>query len=137
MGRINAVAPMNFLTKKKPTTKLEDRKGMKVATGGGVMAHIIKGLGAVSVITPPTDFYTGFQRGLFDAVLTMDAGVINFRVHEIGEYRTVVKLTTQIIEPCINKKFFDGLPKDLKKDILQLEQERKPDRFPNLYRACM
>lgn len=137
VGRINALGTHHLLTKKKPIRRLEDLKGLKVACGGGVMAQIIKSLGAVPVITPPTGFYTGFQRGLFDAVLTMDAGVINFRVHEIGKYRTEVGLTTQIIESCINKEYFDGLPKDLQKVFYNwLRRGNQTDSQIYIERGC-
>ncbi len=49
-----------------------------------------------------------------DGFLNHDAFMVNFRVHEMGKYRTEVRLTNSSMEYSVSKKFFDGLPADLK-----------------------
>jgi len=105
--------PYNLLSKK-PIRKLEDLKGLKIRSGGGVMAETVKRLGAVPVMVPASEFYTAFQRGVFDAQLSHDGGFVVFRTYEIGKYRTVIKLSSPANEYILNKKTFDKLPPDLK-----------------------
>jgi TRAP-type C4-dicarboxylate transport system substrate-binding protein len=113
LAGIQVTRPYHLLSKK-PIRKLEDVKGLKIRSGGGIMADIVKALGAIPVMLPASEFYTGFQRGVFDAILSHDTGFVVFRVNEIGKYVTELFITQGNTEFALNKKFFDGLPRDLK-----------------------
>ena len=108
------LTPPGILLTKKPVRNLEDLKGMKIFSGGGVFAEYTKALGAVPVMLLPAEFYDAFQKGVVDGFLNHDAFMVNFRVHEMGKYRTEVRLTNSSMEYSVSKKFFDGLPADLK-----------------------
>jgi TRAP-type C4-dicarboxylate transport system substrate-binding protein len=113
LAGIQVTKPYHLLAKK-PIRRLEDLKGMKIRSGGGIMADIVKALGAMPVMLPASEFYTGFQRGVFDAILSHDTGFVVFRVNEIGKYVTELSITQGNTEFALNKKFFDQLPPDLK-----------------------
>jgi TRAP-type C4-dicarboxylate transport system substrate-binding protein len=113
MGFINNTPPHVLLTKK-PVRKLEDLKGLKIFSGGGIFAELTKSLGAVPVMLMPAEFYDAFSKGVVDGFLGHDAFMTNFRVYEMGKYRTEVRLTSNSMEYAVSKKFFDGLPADLK-----------------------
>jgi TRAP-type C4-dicarboxylate transport system substrate-binding protein len=108
------VTPPHVLLTKKPVRNLEDLKGMKIFSGGGIFAEYTKALGAVPVMLMPSEFYDAFSKGVVDGFLNHDAFMTNFRVHEMGKYRTEVRLTNVSMEYSVSKKFFDGLPSDLK-----------------------
>ena len=114
LAGIQMTAPYHLLSLK-PIKKVEEVKGMKIRSGGGIMGDVVKSLGAVPVMVPASEFYTAFQRGVFDAILSHDAGFIVFRTYEIGKFKTILYLTTANTEYALNKKFFDGLPPDLKR----------------------
>jgi TRAP-type C4-dicarboxylate transport system substrate-binding protein len=113
LAGIQVTKPFHLLSKK-PIRKLEELKGMKVRSTGGIMADIVQALGAVPVMLPASEYYTGFQRGVFDAILSHDTGFVVFRVNEIGKYVTELNITQGNTEFALNKKFFDQLPPDLK-----------------------
>jgi TRAP-type C4-dicarboxylate transport system substrate-binding protein len=48
-------------------------------------------------------------------VLTTQQDHVAFRDHELGKYLTLVGAYTIPVPTCMNKKAFDGLPKDLKR----------------------
>jgi TRAP-type C4-dicarboxylate transport system substrate-binding protein len=108
------VTPPHVLLTKKPVRNLEDLKGMKIFAGGGIYAEYTKALGAVPVMLMPAEFYDAFQKGVVDGFMNHDAFMTNFRVHEMGKFRTEVRLTNVSMEYSVSKKFFDGLPADLK-----------------------
>lgn len=110
------------LISKKPIRKLEDLKGMKIMTGGGIFAEIVKKLGAVPVMVTTADAYSAFQGGIVDAALLYDAGFTSFRLHEVGKYRTVLELSLSSNPYCLNRKTFDAMPPDMKKLLYRLER---------------
>jgi TRAP-type C4-dicarboxylate transport system substrate-binding protein len=113
MGFMNMTPPHILLTKK-PVRTLEDLKGLKIFSGGGIFGELTKALGAVPVMLMPSEFYDAFSKGVVDGFLGHDAFMTNFRVYEMGKFRTEVRLISNSMEYAVSKKFFDGLPSDLK-----------------------
>lgn len=114
LGDFHTTSPTHILSKK-PIRKLEDLKGMKIRTSGGVTSDILKRLGGVPIFLPTPEIYNAFQRGVLDGVLTTQQDHVAFRDHELGKYLTLVGAYTIPVPTCMNKKAFDGLPKDLKR----------------------
>jgi TRAP-type C4-dicarboxylate transport system substrate-binding protein len=121
LANCHTISPYHLLSKK-PIRKIEDLKGMKVRSGGGSVAEMVRRLGAVPVLITTAEVYSAFQRGTVDAVLLYDSGFTSFRLHEIGKYRTVLGLNLAATPYCLNRKTFDGLPKDLKRLFYNLER---------------
>ena len=113
LGDFHTTSPTHILTKK-PVRKLEDLKGMKIRTSGGVTSEILKRLGGVPVFLPSPEVYTSFQRGVLDGVLTTKQDQAAWRTHEIGKFITLMGAYTIPVPTILNRKTFDGLPKDLK-----------------------
>jgi TRAP-type C4-dicarboxylate transport system substrate-binding protein len=112
----------NLITSKKAVRKLEDLKGMKIRSSGGTSSKMLKRLGAVPVSLPASEAYSAFQRGIVDGVCFYDAGIVSYRVHEIGQYLTEVKLNTPANSLALNRKFFDNLPPDLKRFMYNMQR---------------
>jgi TRAP-type transport system periplasmic protein len=100
---------------KKPIRKLDDLKGMKIRTSGGVTSDILKAIGGVPVFLPTPEIYNAFQRGVIDGVLTTKGDHVAFRTHEVGKYLTEVGAYMIPVPTVLNRKTFDGLPKDVKR----------------------
>ena len=113
MGRIRATTPYIYFNKK-AITSLEDLKGLKVRSGGGIQADVQAALGAVPTSMSSAEFYTAFQRGIIDSVSLSDSATETFKINEIATHRTYVNLSRVILEMCFNKTWVDALPPDLR-----------------------
>lgn len=114
LASYNSTPVYNILSKK-PIRKLEDVKGLKIRSAGGLATDIVKKLGGVPVFIPTAEVYSAFQRGIVDAVLLHDVGILAYRLYEVGKYKTKVELNLFGTPFCLNRKKFDRLPPDLKK----------------------
>lgn len=114
LANLNANGAFNLLTKK-PVRNLEDLKGMKIRSGGGVAAKIQKKLGAVPVQITVNEGYSAFQNGLVDGSILYDTGTISYRYHELGKYLTELNLYTPVNAWAWNRKTWDNLPPEVKR----------------------
>ena len=113
LGRIRATTPYIFFSKK-PIGKMEDLKGQKIRSGGGIHAAVVKALGGSPISMSSGEFYSAFQRGILDVVALSDAATETFKINEIATHRTYANLSRVILEMCLNKQWVDALPADLK-----------------------
>lgn len=97
----------------KPVRTLEDIQGMKIRAGGGMHARIIQSLGAIQTNMPAPDVYPSMQSGIIDAIHFNDAAAETFRLNEVSKYLTYNEFNVLTVEYCLNKDWFDDLPKDL------------------------
>jgi TRAP-type transport system periplasmic protein len=114
MANTDATAPSNILSMK-PIRKLEDLKGLKIRTAGGVATEVIKAMGAVPLVVAGPELYTAFQRGMIDALLIGTTDLIPYRLHQLAKYFTVAQINLSTPQYMLNKKTFDNLPPDLKR----------------------
>jgi TRAP-type C4-dicarboxylate transport system substrate-binding protein len=114
LASYNSTPVYNILSKK-PIRRLEDVKGLKIRSAGGLAMDIVKKLGGVPVFIPTAEVYSAFQRGIVDAVLLHDVGILAYRLYEVGKYKTKVGLNLVGTPFCLNRKKFDRLPADLKR----------------------
>lgn len=106
---------------RKPVRRLEDLRGMKIVAQG-FPPEAARALGATLVNIPYPEVYTALQQGVVDAVVWVWAGFLPYKVFEIAKYHTTIGLNSAGIPTCINRKFFDGLPRELKDAFYQLQQ---------------
>ncbi|MFC1664684.1 TRAP transporter substrate-binding protein, partial [Pseudomonadota bacterium] len=107
-------SPRFLLFSKAPITKLEDLKGKKVRSGGGINQRIFQALGASTVNMSSRDFQQGLQRGLIDVVFTSDSAGMIFKLTDVATDHTDLSINHTQLDWCMNKRTFDKLPKDLK-----------------------
>lgn len=103
----------NLITKK-PVRTLEDLKGMKIRSFGGLCSTTLEMLGAVPIMVQSSESYTAFQNGVVDAVLYPDSSMVSYRLYEVGKYHTRVALTHMGIPYAMSPKFFERLSPDMK-----------------------
>lgn len=102
------VSGYNLLSKK-PVTRLEDMKGMKVRSTGATCSEFLEALGAVPVMIQNAESYTALQSGTVDAVLLASGPIEAMKLHENAKYLTKINIMHMGIPYAMNKKFFDSL----------------------------
>jgi TRAP-type C4-dicarboxylate transport system substrate-binding protein len=113
-----------FLHTKTAVEKLEDLKGMKIRCTG-LAAKIVEKLGAVPVAMPMPDTYDSLKRGVVDGSMAPQESLKTWKWGE------VVKFTTESWGSAystgffvvMNKQKWNGLPKDIKRIIEQVNKE--------------
>lgn len=106
-----------FLWTTKPVKSVEDLKGMKIRSPGGMQTMYIKALGAEPVFMPLGDVYLAMETGTIDGLVTCPPLVLAFKLYEVAKHG--VKATFGCVSEGVimNKKTWDKAPKDLQKII--------------------
>ena len=118
---------------KVPVRTPSDIRGLKVRSTGGLMAEIIRQVGAVPVVLPAAETYTAFQRGVIDAVALGSPDMAAYRLHETGSYCLRLGLTHTVLQYCLSPRTFDGLPDDLRAQLYDLFRFRGQIAHRNYY----
>lgn len=95
---------------KKPISRLEDLKGLKVRASGGTV-HIVKLLGATPVAMPTSESYDALSRGVVDANWMSDEGLLGFRLADVTKYSIWCETTinTAVFIVAMNKGKWNSL----------------------------
>ena len=117
-------ADLLFLFKTKDVHKLEDMKGSKVrVTGGKVFLDMIRSLNASPVSLPASEMSTALSQGAIDGVLSSPAGWSEI-VGITAKYAWHVPgLATSTYAVVVDKTWFDALPADQRKAIVDTIDE--------------
>lgn len=102
----------NLITKK-PVRSLEDLKGMKIRSFGGLCSTTLELLGAVPIMVQSSESYTAFQNGVVDAVLYPDSSMVSYRLYEVGKYHTRIALTRMGVPYALSPQFFERLSPEM------------------------
>jgi TRAP-type C4-dicarboxylate transport system substrate-binding protein len=115
IANYHVMSPYQLISRK-PISELKHLKGLKIRVPTGPQTEMMKLLGAVPVYMTTAETYSAFQKGIVDAVFLYDGSFTNFRLYEIGKYKTGnLGMSTAGVPFALNRKWFDALPKDLKK----------------------
>ena len=106
--------PAEIHTTKKPVRKLEDLKGMKIASNAG-SASALKGLGAVPVVMTASDYYQSLEKGVVDGFTGAYGMFNNFRLYEVTKYHTNAHLGATTTMVIMNKNRWNSLSSDMQK----------------------
>ncbi|MDY6881943.1 MAG: TRAP transporter substrate-binding protein [Thermodesulfobacteriota bacterium] len=101
---------------KKKVNKLEDMRGLKVR-GVGLQLEMIKAFGAVPLVIPIPDVYTGLQRGTMDAALLGGTDVMISKAWEVSKYVLQLGIGPTGLGIFMNKDTYNKLPSDLQKIV--------------------
>jgi len=108
---------------RKPVKTLADLKGMKIRSGGGLHADVLKALGAVPVMMPTPEIYASLERGVIDGCFMSPASAISYRLNEVGKYVTALPVATTDVPAAMNPKSFKKLPSDIQDIVYQVFRE--------------
>jgi C4-dicarboxylate-binding protein DctP len=108
----------------KPLTKPEDFKGLKMRIQGSkVLDATARELGALPQIMAFSELYQALQTGVVDGEDNVPSNILTQRFYEVQKYLTVSnhgRLTYALIT---NKKFWDGLPEDVRNPLARAVKE--------------
>ncbi len=108
----NCVMAHLWTTKK--VRKIEDLKGMKIRSPGGLQTRAIESLGAAPVFMPLGEVYLSMETGVIDGVVTCPALVKAFKLYEVAKYGVPTSFGCVSEGLFANKKFWKKVPDDLK-----------------------
>ncbi len=107
-----------FLGKKRVAT-MEDLRGLKIRTPGGLLSDSLTALGATPVSVPGGEFPTALERGVVDGGLISFAGARSYRLKDLCKYATKVDVGVIVMGFMMNRAVYEGLPKDLQQVVDQ------------------
>ena len=112
-----------FTNSKRPIRNPDDMKGMKFRVmGSPLMLDMVKNLGASAITMPMGEVYTSLQTGVIDGQENAPFVVKVWNVHEVQKYFTLDNHTYSSNFLIINEEFFQSLPEDVKKTVLEAGQ---------------
>jgi C4-dicarboxylate-binding protein DctP len=102
----------------KPLISPEDFKGLKLRIQGSkVLDATARELGAIPQIMAFSELYQALQTGVVDGEDNVPSNILTQRFYEVQKYLTVSyhgRLTYALVT---NKKFWDGLPEDVRNGL--------------------
>jgi TRAP-type mannitol/chloroaromatic compound transport system substrate-binding protein len=103
------------IVSKKPITKLDDIKNLKIRSPQGLTADILTKLGASIVVLPGTEVYSALDKGVVDAA-DWATPSMNQRVglHEVAKHPVRLFHSMPVQEFTVNAAEWKRLPDDLK-----------------------
>jgi C4-dicarboxylate-binding protein DctP len=111
-------------TSNKPLIRPEDFKGMKMRIQGSkVLDAVARELGAIPQIMAFNELYQALQTGVVDGEDNVPSNILTQKFYEVQKYLTVSfhgRLTYALVT---NKKFWDGLPADVKEPLTRAVKE--------------
>lgn len=116
-----------------PVRVPDDLTGMKIRSTGGLMADMIRAIGAVPVVIAAAETYTAFQRGIIDAVALSTPDMAAYRLWDIGRYCLRIGLSHTVLQWCLSPSAFDAMPEDLRARLHDLFRLRGQVANRNYY----
>jgi TRAP-type C4-dicarboxylate transport system substrate-binding protein len=105
---------MAHLWTTKQVHTLEELKGLKIRSPGGLQTLSLEALGATPVFMPLGDVYLSMETGVIDGVVTCPALVNAFKIYEVADYCVPISFGCVSEGLFANKKFWESVPDDLK-----------------------
>jgi len=118
---------------KRPIHVPEDIRGLKVRSTGGLMADIVREMGAIPVVIAAAETYTAFQRGIIDVVALGGPDMAAYRLYETGTHYLRLGLTHTVLQYCFNPRTFDAMPRDLQVELYNMYRLRGQIAHQNYY----
>lgn len=111
---------------KRPITKIEDFKGLKMLTGAGVAVDVLNALGVSPVTAPGPKVFELVSKGVVDGVTMAADGVARFKVAKFLKYGTVVpgSMYNWSWSLIMNKGKWDGISKVDQQTIMAISGEK-------------
>ena len=132
LAHCDSTTAYDIMTKRRVRAP-EDMRGLKVRSTGGLMADILRQVGAIPVVLAAAETYTAFQRGIIDGVALGAPDMVAYRLYETGTHYLRVGLTHTVIQYCLSRRTFDGLPEDLRVQLYNLYRLRGQVASQNFY----
>jgi len=114
---------VQFGNSKRPLTKPDDFKGLKLRGYGELPSETIKALGAAPVTMGAGEVYMALQRGTIDGQTSGTTAMYDRKMYEVTKYLTMTNHAFPEFVASVNLKFWNGLSPDQKKIIEEAAKE--------------
>jgi C4-dicarboxylate-binding protein DctP len=105
-------------TANRPLKKLDDFKGLKIRIQSSkILEGEIKAFGAIPQVIAFSEVYTALQQGVVDGEENTPSNKYTQKMHEVQKYMTLSDHGVVMYAVVVNKKFWDGLPPDIRKSL--------------------
>jgi len=110
---------------KKPVTGIDDMRGLKIRTGGGVAEQVAKALGASAFVKPAPESYELLSAGVADGVFFPLESIISFKLDTVLEQATLFPggMYSSAFGFFMNEEKWSKLPKQDQEAIEKLSGE--------------
>lgn len=93
---------------------LEDLKGLKCRSFGGLGGLVMEGLGMTPVVLTTPEIYMAAQQGLIDAISHSYGSYFLYKEYEVCPYCVTVDTFSQTLPHAMNLDVWQSLPSDIK-----------------------
>jgi len=108
----------------KPLRKLDDFKGLKIRIQSSkILEGEIKAFGAIPQVMAFSEVYTALQQGVVDGEENTPSNKYTQKMHEVQKHMTISDHGVVMYAVVVNKKFWDGLPADIRKSLVEAMAE--------------
>ena len=108
-------AGFRVITSNRPLHKLSDYKGMKIRINSSKITEAVtRAVGAIPQTLSFSEVYQALQTGVVDGAETVLSNVYTQKFHEVQKHVTLLHHTHQAYAIVVNRKFWDGLPADIR-----------------------
>jgi C4-dicarboxylate-binding protein DctP len=108
----------SVITANKPIRKLEDFKGLKMRIQSSkVLEATYRSLGSLPQVLAFSEVYQALQTGVVDGGENTPSNIYTQKFHEVQKYLTVSDNTYIGYALIVNKKFWEGLPPDVRGEL--------------------
>jgi C4-dicarboxylate-binding protein DctP len=112
-------AGFRVITANRPLHKLSDYKGLKIRINSSkVIETQMRAIGVIPQTLSFSEVYQALQTGVVDGSETVLSNVWTQKFYEVQKHVTLLHHTHQAYAIVVNKKFWDGLPIDIR-EILE------------------
>lgn len=98
----------------KPVRTLEDVKGLRMRSPGGLQTYMIEALGAEPVFMPLGDVYLSMETGVIDGIVTCPQLFYAFNLQEVADHAVVASFGCVAEGVIMNQDSWEKMPEDLK-----------------------
>jgi C4-dicarboxylate-binding protein DctP len=110
---------IQFFNNKRPLTKPDDFKGLKMRTFSSGDADTLKALGAAPTVMSSSEMYMALQRGTVDGATTGMPAAVSRKIQEVQKFMTEANYSTAQFVVQANLKWWEKLPQDQREAILK------------------
>ncbi|MFC6219710.1 DctP family TRAP transporter solute-binding subunit [Pelomonas aquatica] len=111
-------AGFRVITANKPLRKPEDFKGLKIRINSSkVIDAQMRALGVMPQTIAFSEVYQALQTGVVDGADVTLSNVYTQKLYEVQKYVTLLHHSHQVYAVVVNRKFWEGLPKDLRSTL--------------------
>jgi len=122
----------HMLNKKRPIYKVADMKGLKMRAPNPMYVGMLNALGANSITVTWNEVYTALQSGVVDGMEASPSLIYANKFQEQAKYLSKTSHIGGSVSFMLCKRWFDSLPEDLQKIVLEAIDEASDYGFKML-----